>query len=101
VLLRHGGSFWLSVTADDPRLSAAMRLALGETPPAVEAGPIAWRSIDQGFDVAELPVTAGGRDVDHLLLARIDPAHFRFVVRTAPSGDRELGDWMTALGAAL
>jgi hypothetical protein len=100
-LQRRGGSFWVSVAADDPRLSASMRLALGEAPPAVEAGPVAWRSIDQGFDVAELPVSVGGRDVDRPSPARIDPAHFHFVVRTAPSGDRELGDWMTALGAAL
>src|ERR1700682_5851535 len=64
VLLRHGGSAWVSVGADDPRLSASMRLALREHPPAVHAGHFEWRRIDQGFDVAELPAIADGAEVD-------------------------------------
>ena len=101
VLLRRGWTFWINVSLDDPRLSDAMRLALRDHSGAAEAGPFAWRPIVQGFEVAELPVIAGGGEVDRILLARIDPARFRFVVRNEPAGNRELADWMTGLGAAL
>ena len=35
------------------------------------------------------------------LLARIDPARFRFAVKNRPSGDKDLQGWMKLLGAAL
>jgi hypothetical protein len=35
------------------------------------------------------------------LLARIDPARFRFVVRNAPAGDKDLGRWLDDLKALL
>jgi Phosphodiester glycosidase len=34
-------------------------------------------------------------------LARIDPALFRFEVRSRPAGDREVLDWLSELGAVL
>ena len=99
-LARRGATFWTSVAADDPRLSPSMRLALR---PGVSAapGPFAWRPLEQGFDVGELPVIAASIEVDRILLARIDPARFRFVVRTAPAGDKDLGRWMQELKALL
>jgi hypothetical protein len=100
-ILRRGGSVWVSVTADDPRLSASMRLALAERVPHADAGPLEWHRLDEGFDVAELPVMAAGSEADRLLLTRVDPARFRFEVRNAPAGNRELGDWMTELKALL
>ena len=36
-----------------------------------------------------------------MLLARIDPRRFRFEVRTAPAGDKDLDAWMAALSAVL
>jgi hypothetical protein len=101
VILRRGASKWIAVTADDARLSDAMRLALRVPVPPAVPGPFSWRGVATGFEVAELPVIVDGSEVDRLLLARIDPAHFRFVVRNAPAGNRELGDWMQQLGAAL
>jgi hypothetical protein len=101
VILRRGKSIWVNVAADDPRLSAAMRLALRDPSGTLEAGPFAWRTIEQGFEVAELPVLAAGAEVDRIVLARVDPVHFRFVARNAPAGNRGLDDWMSALGAAL
>jgi hypothetical protein len=100
VLLRHGGTFWINVKTDDPRLSPSMRLALHDPPPA-SAGSFAWREVGPGFEVAELPVIAGGNEVDRIMLARIDPARFRFEVRNAATGDKGLDQWMTQLGAAL
>jgi hypothetical protein len=41
------------------------------------------------------------RAVDHVLLARIDPKRFRFVVRNAPAGDMGLDQWMAQLKPAL
>ncbi|MEI9983061.1 MAG: phosphodiester glycosidase family protein [Aliidongia sp.] len=100
VLLRHGGTYWIDVAPDSPRLSRSMRLALRDAPDATP-GDFAWQSIAPGFDVADLPVSASDEIVDHILLARIDPARYRFVLRNAPAGDRNLDDWMTQLDAAL
>ena len=99
-VLRHGGFFWIKMQADDPRLSASIRTALREPPP-VTAGPLEWRQVRTGFEVAELPVIAGDGEVDRILLARVDPALFRFEVHHSPSGERDLDQWMTQLGAAL
>jgi phosphodiester glycosidase len=100
VLVRHGGTYWINVRTDDPRLSPSMRLALGAAPPAT-AGQFAWREITPGFEAAELPVIAGGAEVDRILLARVDPARFRFEIRNSAAGDKDLDQWMAALGAAL
>jgi hypothetical protein len=101
VFFRRGVWIGVSVTPDDARLSAAMRLALRDPSGAVTAGPLAWRAIAPGFEVAELAVMADGNEVDRIMLARIDPAHFRFAVRNARAGNRDLDGWMRELGAAL
>jgi hypothetical protein len=100
VLVRHGGTYWLRVSADSQLLSPSMRLALAGAPAAVP-GSFQWRTIGQGFEAAELPVLVDGGEVDRILLARIDPARFLFVVRNAPAGDKGLDQWMIQLGAAL
>jgi hypothetical protein len=100
VLLRQGGSYWVPVTPDSPRLSAAMRLALRDDPPATP-GALAWRSVAPDFEVTELPAMAEGQEVDRIMLARIDPARFRFVVRVSSAGEKNIDTWMKTLGAAL
>jgi hypothetical protein len=101
VIFRRGLWLGVNVAPDDARLSAPMRLALRDPAGAVTAGPLAWRAIAPGFDVAELAVLAAGHEVDRILLARIDPENFRFAVRSAPAGNRDLDAWMRELGAAL
>ena len=101
VLLRRGGSTWTDVARDSPRLSPSMRLALADPPPAATAGPFAWHGVAPGFEVAELPVLAGGVEADRILLARLDPHLFRFEARSAPAGDMGLDAWMRDLGAVL
>lgn len=101
VVLHRGGSLWVPVGVNDPRLSSSMRLALQDRSLVAKPGPMAWRAIAPGFDVAELPAIANGAMVDQILLARVDPGRFRFIVRTEPAGNRNLDDWMRALGAAL
>jgi hypothetical protein len=101
VFLRRGWTYWMAVSLDDPRLSPSMRTALRDHGGAAQAGPFTWLQIDGGFEVAELPVLAAGAEVDRILLARIDPKHFRFVVRNTPTGNKELADWMKHLDAAL
>jgi hypothetical protein len=98
----HGGSVWLPVGRESGMLSPSMRLALSPSSRFhPRPGNFAWRTIAPGFDVADMPVVAGARTVDRIYLARIDPAHYRFVVRNDPSGSRHLDRWMQELGAAL
>ena len=66
----------------------------------VTAGGLDWQSLDPGFEAAELPVLADGREVDRVMLARIDPGKFRFVLRAAPGG-HTLEAWRAQLGAAM
>jgi hypothetical protein len=101
VLFRRGVWIGVTVAPDDPRLSASIRLALRDPSVAAAPGPLEWRSIAPGFEVAELAVIAQGAEVDRIALARVDPARFRFVVRSAPAGNRGLDAWMRALGAVL
>jgi hypothetical protein len=96
VLFRHGGTYWISVSADSPRLSPSMRLAIGTDPPAIP-GAFAWRRIADGFEVADLPVLVQEKTVDHVLLARINPVHFRFEVRNASDGDKtSINGWRSS-----
>ncbi len=101
VVVNRNIMVWRTVTPDDPRLSSAMRLALRDRSISAAAGPFAWRTLAPGFDVAELPVIAGGAEVDRISLARVAPGRFRFVVRNEPAKNRTVDDWMGALGAVL
>jgi len=101
VIARRDLLIWGATKTDDERLSPSIRLALQPHPPEAKAGPFSWQRLDQGFEVGEMPVVAAGAEVDRILLARIDPAHYRFQVRNRPSGDRDSLDWMRELGAVL
>lgn len=68
VLLRRGGSYWITVAADDARLSPAMRLALQSAIPQVTAGESAWKEVEAGFEANEIPVVAGSQELDRLYL---------------------------------
>ncbi len=100
VVVRRGGTLWIDVKADDPRLSPSMRLALQPVIPAVTAGPVSWREVESGFEVAEMPVLADGREVDRLLLNRVDPKRFKLVARNYPAG-RDIDQWEKALPRAV
>ena len=93
VVLRSGGSYWAAMAPDAPRLSPALRLALTEPAPTATPGPLVWHGAAPGFEVADLAVMVRGRQVDTLLLNRIDPARFRFVVHSAPRGDKGIDEW--------
>ncbi|HEY5798081.1 MAG TPA: phosphodiester glycosidase family protein [Bosea sp. (in: a-proteobacteria)] len=94
VLLRRGGSYFVTVSRDDQRLSPSMRLGLQQPLPVVTSPAPEWTVRSPGLATAELPVLAGSVEVDRILLTRIDPSHFRFEVLTAPVGNIELGDWI-------
>lgn len=100
VLARRGGTYWINVTPDDPRLSPGMRVALSVPAPKAISGPMTWQEREKGFEVTELPVMVDGREVDSILLARIDPAQYRFVVRNAPAGDKGIDEWERAVPQA-
>lgn len=100
-VLQRGASYWLPIDRHDTRLSPSIRLALSGKPLDVVAAPPLWKNIAPGFEVTELPVLHDGVEVDRLMLARIDPVHFRFIVRNDPSGSQQLDAWMKTLGAVL
>ncbi|WP_235984311.1 phosphodiester glycosidase family protein [Mesorhizobium neociceri] len=97
VLLRRGGSYWVTVAPDDARLSPAMRLALKPEIPGVTAGASSWSETEPGFQVREIPVMAGDREIDRLYLNRFDPAKFGFVAHNEPSGAKDIDQWEAAL----
>lgn len=99
VVLRRGGNYWVDVSPDDPRLSVGVKVALRGQQVPDPPKAVAWRPVSTGLDVAELPVHVSGRQVDAVMLTRIDPTHYRFHVVNRPAGDRDLGDWMDATGA--
>lgn len=99
-LVRNEGSYWLAVTPTSPLLTPAMRVALASNA-APTPGRLDWQAIDEGFEIADLPVLMNGAAVEHLLLARIDPASFRFVAHNAVSGPRDLDHWLAKTSAAL
>src|SRR5262245_1148625 len=82
-VVKRGGWIWSTVRPDDPVLPLPMRLALSKDIPVARPGPFQWREPEKGFEVAELPVLlADETEVDRILLSRVDPSLFRFVVRT-------------------
>ena len=99
-MFRHGWVWWQPVGLDSKRLSPAMRLALHGTTAAVP-GAVVWMSRAPGFETAELPVLVDGKEVDRIMLARIDPQKYSFQVRTSAGGDKTLAAWMTQTSAAL
>jgi len=101
VLLRRGGTYWTTMTTSDPRLSPAMRAALRLPAPRAVAGLPRWKMLAPGFETGALPVLADGREVDRILLSRIDPSRYSFVIRNDPSGAKGIDEWEAALPRAL
>ena len=92
---------WIPVSADTFWLPRELSLALRDQVPQATPGHIIWQTAGEGFQTGRLPVLADGGKVDEIVLARIDPAKFRFEVLNEPSGKNRLGDWLRQTGAAL
>jgi len=99
--VRFGGTFTIPVSNQTFWLPAAIRFGLSDPVPPATADPLVWRTVENGFDVAWLDVTVGGRAVDGIALARIDPSRHRFAILQEPSGKRHLEDWVRETGAEL
>ncbi len=94
---------WAAIASGSILAAFAARgqIPKASTSPETRSAAFAWRPLAAGFEVAEMPVRSGGGEVDRILLARIDPAHFRFILRHAPGGGRSLGEWMSTLGSIM
>lgn len=101
IIVRFSSIVWIPVSPKASWLPQGMRLALQDPPPEVEPGELRWREVDLGFEVGELAVNAGAAEVDRLLLARIEPARYRFAVHNDPRARRGLDGWMRSLDAVL
>ncbi len=99
--VRYGSLLWIPVNEHTAWLPKPIKLALHSQGVSADPGPIAWRPLRNGFEVAELPVLVQGAEVDRILLTRIDPTKYRFMVRNDPTGRRHLDSWMRDLGAIL
>jgi hypothetical protein len=99
--IRFGGTFGIPVSNRTFWLPASIKYGLSDPVPTVTAGPLVWRTAEDGFDVAWLDVTVGGLAVDGIALARIDPSRHRFAILQEPSGQRHLEDWIRKTGAEL
>jgi hypothetical protein len=94
------GSLWRAASALT-LVSILALFAVAKPAAAEEAGAFQWRPLDAGFEVGELPVRGDrGDDTNRILLARVDPAKYRFVLRNDPAG-HSLSEWMSALGAVM
>lgn len=93
ITVRFSGLIWIPISERSWFLPEGIRLALHRPAPAASAGTIAWHEVLPGFEAGELPVLAGGKEVDRILFARIDPARYRFAVRNDPSGRTLLEGW--------
>ena len=87
------GSGRPEMASDDFRISPVMRLALHEPVPEVTPGLLAWRTLAPGYEVAELPVMMGSREVDRFELNRIDTQRYRFSVQTQAAQKWTIDDW--------
>jgi hypothetical protein len=85
-------------TLPNNSLSPSVRRALRGSLPAIR-GKLEWRMVGDGFEAGELAVMAEGSEVDRILIARIDPAKFRFEVHNAPAGDPQHLDGTAWRGA--
>ena len=101
IAIGFGSAIWIPVSAETFWLPHSLSLALRHPAPEATPGPVAWTSPSEGFQAGRLPALVDGETVDEIVLARIDPAKFRFEVLNEPSGKRRLGDWLRETGAAL
>jgi hypothetical protein len=96
-----GSAIWIPVSAETFWLPHSLFLALRDPAPEATPGQVEWTTAGEGFEAGRLPALADGEKVDEIVLARIDPAKFRFEVLNQPDGKRRLGDWPRETGAAL
>jgi hypothetical protein len=100
-IVKFGSAIWIPVDENSWLLSKPVRMALHRPVAAVAPGPFDWHTVAAGFQTAEVPVMAGDFEVDRILIARIDPAKFRFKIVNDPTASTDLDGWMKRTGAAL
>jgi hypothetical protein len=88
--------FWTALYLSRP---AWMRYALDPRSPAPRTVLTQWTTRADGLETAEASLSVDGHWVDQVLLSRIDPARYRFVVRWAQP--KPIEDWQQDLGAAV
>jgi hypothetical protein len=62
VIARRGGSVWVAITPNDPRISQSMRVALQAAVPQAQVGAFEWIRRAEGLETTELPVMADQHD---------------------------------------
>ena len=101
IAIGFGSAIWIPVSAETFWLPHSLSLALQNPAPQATPGAVEWTTASEGFQTGRLPALVNGETVDEIVVARIDPARFRFEVLNQPSGKRRLGDWLRETGAAL
>jgi hypothetical protein len=68
VIGRRGGSVWVAITPNDPRISQSMRVALQAAVPQEQAGAFQWDRRAEGLETTELPVIADQHAISSLMI---------------------------------
>lgn len=89
-----GSLLWAPAPAWAPWTPRPMRLGRLRPPPKAEPGPLVWRTLRAGFEVADLNVMVGTEPIDRIRLVRLEPSRFRFAIRNDPSRRHTLRGWM-------
>ncbi|MGO9543984.1 MAG: phosphodiester glycosidase family protein [Rhodomicrobium sp.] len=101
VAVGFGSLLWIPISADTFWLPRPISLALRDPSPQAVPGSVTWTEASGGFETGRLGALLNGEKVDEIVLARIDPAKYRFEILNDPSGRKRLGDWLRETGAAL
>ncbi|MBW8733634.1 MAG: phosphodiester glycosidase family protein [Asticcacaulis sp.] len=99
VITHTAGNYWIDVAKDDPSLDPSVKAAIQPDAGNAVAGAFSWKTVAPGYEVTEVPVVLDGAEVDRLILARVDPVHYRFTVHNAPEG-KDINQWRKALPKA-
>src|SRR5262249_31371615 len=89
---------WIGLYCSRP---AWMRYALDDNAPTPHTSPLTWATRDDGLETAEVAVSVDGHWVDQVVLARVDPARYRFEVRWDGAHPRTIDEWQAHLGAEV
>lgn len=97
--LFRGLTQWVALDYSEHTVPEWLQLALADYSTIPEASPIHWQEAAPGLSHTTSSVKFKGVAVDTIRLLRFDPGQYRFSVHVSRSPQRDVDQWLTALGA--